>query len=110
VIEPRIQEVSIGSWDRLTHVDRDAGWPGRLDGYNAYDWFFRAPDGESYQEALVRVPSWLIKLKGVTIAVSHGLTGRIIRGAYLGLAREQALSLPVWSAARRHWLLHKPSM
>jgi hypothetical protein len=44
---------------------------------------------------LVRVRSWLIELKGVTIAVSHRLTGRIIRGAYLGLAREQALSLPV---------------
>jgi broad specificity phosphatase PhoE len=35
VIEPRIQEVSIGSWDGLTHVDRDAGWPGRLNGCNA---------------------------------------------------------------------------
>jgi broad specificity phosphatase PhoE len=95
VIEPRIQEVSIASWDGLAHVDIDAGWPGRLDGCNAYDWFFRAPDGESYQEALLRVSSWLMELKGVTVAISHGLTGRIIRGAYLGLTREQALSLPV---------------
>jgi hypothetical protein len=29
------------------------------------------------------------------IAVSHGLIGRLIRGAYLGLSREQVLSLPV---------------
>jgi broad specificity phosphatase PhoE len=95
VIEPRIREVSIGSWDGLTHIDIDGGWPGRLDGCNAYDWFFHAPDGESYQEALVRVSSWLTDLKGVTVAVSHGLAGRIIRGAYLGLTREQTLTLPV---------------
>jgi hypothetical protein len=31
----------------------------------------------------------------VTVAVSHGLAGRIIRGAYLGLTREQTLSLSV---------------
>jgi probable phosphoglycerate mutase len=93
--EPRIQEVSIGSWDGLTRADIDAGWPGRLNGCNAYDWFFRAPDGESYEEALARVCSWLKELKNVTIAVSHGLAGRIIRGAYLGLTRERTLSLPV---------------
>ena len=95
ILEPRIQEVSIGSWDGLTHTDIDAGWPGRLNGCNAYDWFFRATDGESYEEALARVSSWLKELKNVTIAVSHGLAGRIIRGIYLGFTREQTLSLPV---------------
>lgn len=29
------------------------------------------------------------------VAVSHGLLGRIIRGVYLGLPKEQALALPV---------------
>jgi broad specificity phosphatase PhoE len=95
ILEPRIQEVSIGSWDGLTHTDIDAGWPGRLNGCNAYEWFFRAPDGESYEEAFARVCSWLRELKNMTIAVSHGLAGRIIRGAYLGLTRERTLSLPV---------------
>jgi broad specificity phosphatase PhoE len=95
VIEPRIQEVSIGSWDGLTRIDIDAGWPGRLNGCSAFDWFFRAPDGEPYEGALARVSSWLNELNGVIVAVSHGLAGRIIRGAYLGLTREQTLSLPV---------------
>jgi broad specificity phosphatase PhoE len=107
VIEPRIQEVSIGSWDGLTRIDIDAGWPGRLAGCSAYDWFFRAPDGESYQEALVRVSSWLMELKGVTVAVSHGLTGRIIRGAYLALTREQALALPVPQQVIWHLVAHR---
>jgi len=95
IIEPRIREVSIGSWDGLTHSDIDAGWPGALNGCNAYDWFFRAPEGESYDEALARICSWLSELTNVTVAVSHGLAGRIIRGAYLGLTRERTLSLPV---------------
>jgi broad specificity phosphatase PhoE len=107
VIEPRIQEVSIGSWDGLTRIDINAGWPGRLDGYNVYEWFFRAPDGESYQEALVRVSSWLMELRGATVAVSHGLVGRIIRGAYLGLTREQTLSLPVPQEIIWHLVEHR---
>jgi broad specificity phosphatase PhoE len=107
VIEPRIREVSIGSWDGLTRIDIDAGWPGRLDGCNTYDWFFRAPDGESYQEVLVRVSSWLTELKGVTVAVSHGLAGRIIRGAYLGLTRKQTLSLPVSQEVIWHLVEHR---
>jgi broad specificity phosphatase PhoE len=42
-----------------------------------------------------RVVTWLADARGTVIAVSHGLTGRLIRGAYLGLSRREALSLPV---------------
>ena len=91
----RLVEVSLGSWDGLTHIDIDAQWPGALDGSTPFDWYFRSPDGESYDTALERVSHWLEDQQGVTIAVSHGLTSRIIRGAYGGLFREEALSLPV---------------
>lgn len=94
-IEPRLCEVSIGCWDGLAHIDIDAGWPGWLDGTSPFDWFFRSPDGEAYDAALERVRDWLAGLNGIVIAVSHGLLGRIIRGAYLGLPKEQALQLPV---------------
>ena len=40
-----------------------------------------------------RVAGWLQELEGNVIAVSHGTTGRIIRGQYLGLTREQTLQL-----------------
>ena len=63
IVEPRIGEVSIGAWDGLTHTDMHAGWPGRLKGCSAYDWFFRAPDGESYKDALGRVSTWLKELR-----------------------------------------------
>jgi broad specificity phosphatase PhoE len=93
--ESRLEEVSVGSWDGLTHVDIDACWPGLLDGTTPFNWFFRSPDGESYDAATARVSAWLHDLAGVVVAVSHGLVGRLIRGVYLGLTEDDALSLPV---------------
>ncbi|AOH85685.1 phosphoglycerate mutase [Sphingomonas panacis] len=93
--DDRLQEVSVGSWDGLTHFDIDACWPGLLDGTSPFDWFFRSPDGESYDAAVERVRDWLAGLVGTVIAVSHGLLGRIIRGVHLGLPKAQALQLPV---------------
>lgn len=95
VWEPRLTEVSLGSWDGLTHIDLEACWPERLEGTTPYDWYFRSPDGESYEAAFARIDNWLSELNGVVVAVTHGLLGRLIRGAYLGLAREAALCLPV---------------
>lgn len=93
--DDRLAEVSLGSWDGLTHIDIDAQWPGLLDGSTPFDWFFRSPDGESYDAAFLRSECWLREQQGVTVAVSHGLVSRIIRGAYSGLSKSEALSLPV---------------
>jgi broad specificity phosphatase PhoE len=103
----RLAEVSLGSWDGLTHIDIDAQWPGLLDGATPFDWFFRSPDGESYDAAVDRVTRWLDELRGIVVAVSHGLIGRVIRGAYLGLSREASLCLSVpqdviWRLADGH--------
>jgi broad specificity phosphatase PhoE len=94
-LDHRLAEVSLGSWDGLTHIDIDAQWPGLLDGSTPFDWFFRSPDGESYDAVLQRAERWLDERQGVTVAVSHGLVGRVIRGAYSGLSRTEALRLPV---------------
>ena len=88
-------EVSLGSWDGLTDVDIDAQWPGRLDGSSPFDWYFRSPDGESYEMAFDRASDWLARQDGAAIVVTHGLFSRVLRGVYLGLPREQALELPV---------------
>ncbi len=44
---------------------------------------------------MARVNQWLDSLQGVVLAVSHGLIGRLIRGAYLNLNKDHALGLPV---------------
>jgi probable phosphoglycerate mutase len=61
---------------------------------------------QTYENALARVSSWLGELEGIVVAVSHGLIGRLIRGAYLRLPRDEMLSLPdshdaVWHLAGR---------
>ena len=103
-IEPRLREVSIGSWDGLTHIDIDAGWPGLLDGSSPFDWFFRSPDGETYDDAAARVQVWLDGIDGVIVAISHGLLSRVTRGVYLGLPQAEALALPVEQGVI--WHLH----
>ncbi len=90
-----LKEVTLGKWDGLTHVDIDAMWPSALAGSSQFDWYFRSPDGEGFETALARVSDWLGRIEGVVVAVSHGLLGRIIRGAYLGLSRAEMLALPV---------------
>lgn len=91
----RLKEVTAGSWDGLTQEEIDAEWPEVLDGSTQFDWYFRSPDGESYDEAMDRVEAWMLGLSGTIVAVSHGLLSRLIRGSYLGLSKEKTLSLSV---------------
>ncbi|UXN68248.1 histidine phosphatase family protein [Devosia neptuniae] len=94
--EARLIEVTIGSWDGMTLYEIDQEHPGALDGTDAFDWYFRSPDGETFEQICARAKSWLADTVSTpTIAISHGLTGRIIRGVYLGLSRREVLTLPV---------------
>jgi probable phosphoglycerate mutase len=93
--DARLAEVSLGSWDGLTMVDIDHQWPGLLDGSTPFDWFFRSPDGETFEAARARIESFLEELAGIAVIVSHGLIGRIIRGVYANLSMAEALALPV---------------
>jgi len=93
--EPRIAEVSLGAWDGLTDYEIEREHPGALAGAGPFDWFFRSPDGETLAAATQRVSAWLEEARRPALAVSHGLTGRIIRGVRLGLSAEQMLRLPV---------------
>ena len=95
IYEPRIQEMSLGAWEGLTRAEVDAGWPGVADGYGNPTWYFRAPGAESYAECKQRIDAWMRELAGPVVAVSHGVAGRLIRGLYLGLPREQILALTV---------------
>ena len=99
VIEPRLREVSIGSWDGLDSFEIDAEWPGVLEGATPFDWYFRSPDGETYEEVCARLEDWLRpclkEQQCPVVAVAHGLTSRLLRGLLLGLSREETLELPV---------------
>jgi probable phosphoglycerate mutase len=93
--EPRIAEVSLGAWDGLTDYEIEREHPGALAGAGPFDWFFRAPDGETLAAVTQRVSNWLGEARRPALAISHGLTGRIIRGVHLGLGAQEMLRLPV---------------
>jgi len=95
VLEPRLQEMTLGSWEGLTRGEVNAQWKGVAGGDPNVEWWFLAPGGESYSHFTERVRSWLAEQTGTIIAVSHGITTRMIRGEYLGLSRKERLTLPV---------------
>jgi broad specificity phosphatase PhoE len=94
--DERLKEISVGAWDGLDRDEIEALSPGIFDGDGRHEWYFRTPDGETYDEFAGRIAAWLADAGGgTTIAVAHGIVTRVLRGLYAGLPREVALSLPV---------------
>jgi broad specificity phosphatase PhoE len=94
--DERLKEISIGSWDGLDRDEIAVLRPGVFDGDGRHEWYFRTPDGETYDEFAGRIAAWLDDVAGQTvIAVAHGVVTRVLRGLYAGLPRAVALSLPV---------------
>jgi probable phosphoglycerate mutase len=92
----RLKEISVGAWDGLDRDEIEALSPGIFDGDGYHEWYFRSPDGETYDQFAGRIGAWLADAGGsMTIAVAHGIVTRVLRGLYAGLPREVALSLPV---------------
>ncbi|MBZ6077172.1 histidine phosphatase family protein [Microvirga puerhi] len=89
--DPRLAELTMGSWDGMTRAEIEAGWPACLVGATDRDWNFRSPDGESAEDIRRRASAWLQTVTQPTIAVAHGLLGKILRGTYAGLDLEAAL-------------------
>lgn len=95
--DDRLKEVSVGKWAGLTIKEIEMSWPELLENTNSFNWYFNSPNGESYDSVVDRVSDWLqsIRNKEKVIVMSHGLTGRIIRGVFQDLAQDQALVLEV---------------
>lgn len=90
--EPRLIELSWGDWDGRLRDDLEAVFP---DAFTSSGWTFRAPAGEPYETASARLRGWLESLapepERRVIAVSHGVAGRVLRGVYAGLSREETV-------------------
>ncbi|HEY9217713.1 MAG TPA: histidine phosphatase family protein [Phenylobacterium sp.] len=93
--EPRLREISLGSWDGRLISEVEARLPPEAD---PWERFFYSPDGDSYETIAERVLEWLGEVEASgrkVVAVSHGVTGRIIRGLYGRLSRPDMLTLAV---------------
>lgn len=91
-IEPALIEVGCGAWEDRLYADLAKEHPGVFAGR---DWFFQAPEGERFEDVDGRVRPWLAAQAPEPrklIAVAHGVSGSLLRGAYLGLSREETLA------------------
>jgi probable phosphoglycerate mutase len=94
--DDRLREISLGSWDGLDRSEIAALVPGIFERDGRYEWYSRAPTGETYEEFAGRIASWLSEAdEGTKIVVAHGIVTRVMRGLYAGLPRHIALRLPV---------------
>lgn len=96
--DARLAEISLGEWDGMLKDDIRAMAPEFDAGPRRWDWFFSAPGGDIYEAVATRLGEWLEEarwLPGTTIAVSHGVAGRVLRGLFLGLPRKEALMLDI---------------
>ena len=95
MFDDRLKEITWGEWDGLTLseiVARDEErWRRRLDDR----WNISPPKGESYAMLARRVAAFLDDATSADplIVVTHGATGRVLRGLYGGLASDQILAL-----------------
>lgn len=96
--DARLAEISLGDWDGMLKDDIRARVPDYDAGPRRWSWFFDAPGGDSYDVLAARLGAWLEEARraeGPMIAVSHGVSGRILRGLFLQLPREEALMLDI---------------
>lgn len=95
-IDARLREVSLGSWDGHDRAEIRRLVPEAFAGGDHGEWYFRSPDGETYEAFAGRVGEWLGEVgEAPVIAVCHGVVSRVMRGLYAGLPRAAALALTV---------------
>jgi broad specificity phosphatase PhoE len=91
-IDERLAEIAFGDWEGLV---RDDVAPQHPELFASREWLVSPPGGETFEDVAGRVRSWLADQPPEpgrrVIAVSHGVTGRILRGCYAGLSRRDAL-------------------
>jgi broad specificity phosphatase PhoE len=91
-IDERLAEIAFGDWEgRL----REEVAPQHPELFATPEWLFSPPGGETYEDVRTRVVGFLEDLppepERRVIAVSHGVTGRVVRGVYAGLSRHDCL-------------------
>ena len=90
-LDDRLKEMSWGAKDGRLRAELEAETP---ETFGRTGWAFDASVGESYETVAARVGDWLASLapepERRIIAVSHGISGRVLRGLYANLDRDLA--------------------
>jgi probable phosphoglycerate mutase len=90
-LDDRLKEMSWGAYDGRLRAELEAEEP---ETFGKTGWAFDAATGESYDAVALRVGAWLAELppepERKVIAVTHGISGRVLRGLYASLDRDAA--------------------
>ncbi len=94
--DDRLKEIRCGAWEGQLRSDIAHRHP---EMFKTREWFFGAPGGETFEDVTARAADWLGSITPEParriIAVSHGVWGRLLRGAYAGLDRQTTLDQDV---------------
>lgn len=91
-IDPRLVEISFGQYEGHRHTDLASGAMAIAGERDASFWYFRPPDGESYDDVAQRVLDFGRALDGPAVIVSHGGILRVLRHLIEGFPHERAVN------------------
>lgn len=84
-IDKRLIEISYGNLEGTTQPEMKAANRELYYERKKNPWTYRPSNGESHEDALVRVQDWHDSLTGDCVVTAHGAIGRILRVYLLGL-------------------------
>jgi broad specificity phosphatase PhoE len=87
-IDPRIVELSYGTWEGTLQDDLMRTDPGGFSARSADPFRWRPENGESYADLFARVREWAGTVDTDSVVVSHGGVSRCLRAHLLRLAPE----------------------
>lgn len=83
--DARLMELTFGDWEGSTLAELEQTIPEAVKKRHEEKWTYRQPNGESYEDGLVRVNAFLAELDRPAVIVSHGGIIRIIRHIIEGM-------------------------
>jgi probable phosphoglycerate mutase len=90
--DPRLMEMSFGRWEGYTFAELKDREAEALAAREKDKWGFVLPNGESYDQLVVRVRDWYESIKRDTVVASHGGVCRALI-AHLGIKPKETASL-----------------
>jgi broad specificity phosphatase PhoE len=91
-IDPRLIEISFGIYEGRLHTELAAGEMAMAGEREADFWYFRPPEGESYEDVARRVLDFGASLTGPSVIVSHGGILRVLRHLIEAFPLERAVN------------------
>ena len=91
-IDPRLIEISFGIYEGHLHTELASGAMAIAGERDASFWYFRPPEGESYDDVAKRVLDFGSSLTGPSIIVSHGGILRVLRALIEGFPHDRTVN------------------